>query len=184
MDVVVTVLARLHRALERILEVWVMFLIIALTVVVVLAVIWRKAGASFVWYDEVGSIMLAWITYYGAALAALKRAHIGFDGVLLAMPLRWRFVVASFGEAVVFAFFAVLAWTGLQVLQVLHGMHLISLPGVPIQLTQSVIPIGAVLFIVCEALSLPEYWRRLREGIPADVAEVEEQMHVHEGTRT
>jgi hypothetical protein len=78
----------------------------------------------------------------------------------------------------------VLAWTGLQVLQVLDGMHLISLPGVPIQLTQSVIPIGAVLFIVCEALSLPEYWRRLREGIPADVAEVEEQMHVHEGTRT
>ena len=44
--------------------------------------------------------------------------------------------------------------------------------------------VGAVLFIVCEALSLPEYWRRLREGIPADVAEVEEQMHVHEGTRT
>jgi TRAP-type C4-dicarboxylate transport system permease small subunit len=30
----VTVLARLHRVLERILEVWVMFLIIALTVVV------------------------------------------------------------------------------------------------------------------------------------------------------
>ena len=179
-----TVLARLHRALKRILEVWVMFLIIALTIIVVLAVIWRKAGASFVWYDEVGSIMLAWITYYGAALAALKRAHIGFDGVLLAMPLRWRFLTAALGEAIVFAFFAVLAWTGIEVLQVLHGMHLISLPGVPIQFTQSVIPIGAVLFIICEALSLPEYWRRLREGIPADVAEVEEQMHVHEATRT
>jgi TRAP-type C4-dicarboxylate transport system permease small subunit len=180
----VTVLGRLHRALERILEIWVMFLIIALTVVVVLAVIWRKAGASFVWYDEVGSIMLAWITYYGAALAALKRAHIGFDGVLLAMPHRWRFLTAALGEAVVVAFFAVLTWTGLQVLQVLQGMHLVSLPGVPIMLTQSVIPIGAVLFIICEALSLPEYWRRLQQGISADVAEVEEQMHVHGGTRT
>jgi TRAP-type C4-dicarboxylate transport system permease small subunit len=176
----VTGIARLRNWLERTLEIWVMFLITALTVVVVIAVIWRKAGASLVWYDEVGSIMLAWITYYGAALAALKRAHIGFDGILLAMPYRWRIVTAVFAEIVVFAFFAVLAWTGMQVLAVLRGMHLISLPDVPVQITQSVIPIGAALFIVCEALSLPEYWRRLREGISADVAEVEEQMHAAE----
>jgi TRAP-type C4-dicarboxylate transport system permease small subunit len=179
----VSALLRLRNWLERILEIWVMFLITALTLVVVVAVIWRKAGASLVWYDEVGSIMLAWITYYGAALAALKRAHIGFDGILLAMPYRWRMVTAVFAEIVVFAFFAVLAWTGIQVLAVLQGMHLISLPDVPVQFTQSVIPIGAVLFIVCEALSLPEYWRRLREGISSDVAEVEEQMHAAEEAR-
>jgi TRAP-type C4-dicarboxylate transport system permease small subunit len=180
----VIALARLRRIVERILEIWVVFLISALTVIVVLAVIWRKAGASFVWYDEVGSIVLAWITYYGAALAALKRAHIGFDGVLLAIPWRWRVVVAILGEIVVFAFFVVLAWTGMMVLEVLQGMRLISLPGIPVRYTQSVIPIGAILFIICEALSLPEYWRRLREGISADVAEVTEQMHAQEGSRT
>lgn len=177
-------LDRLRRILERILEIWVVALILALTVVVVLAVIWRKAGASFVWYDEVGSIMLAWITYYGAALAALKRAHLGFDGVLLAIPWRWRVAVAMLGEVVVFAFFILLAWTGMMVLEVLHGMRLISLPGVPVRFTQSVIPIGATLFIICEALSLPEYWRRLREGISADVAEVTEQMQAQEGSPT
>ena len=182
--VTLTALTRFRNVLERTLEIWVMFLISALTVIVVVAVIWRKAGASFVWYDEVGSIMLAWITYYGAALAALKRAHIGFDGILLAMPLRWRFATAVFAEIIVFTFFILLAWTGWQVLQVLTGMNLISLPWVPIQITQSVIPIGAVLFIICEALSLPEYWRRLEEGIPADVVEVQEQMHVLEGDRT
>jgi TRAP-type C4-dicarboxylate transport system permease small subunit len=169
--------------IERCLKVWVMFLISALTVIVVLAVIWRKAGASFVWYDEVGSIMLAWITYYGAALAALKRAHIGFDGILLSLPLKWRYGAAAIGEVIVFGFFILLAWAGWQVLQVLQGMKLISLPYVPIQFTQSVIPIGAVLFIICEALSLPEYWQRLRESVPADVAEVEEQMHIHERTK-
>jgi hypothetical protein len=57
------------------------------------------------------------------------------------------------------------------------------LPDVPIWLTQSVIPIGAVLFIICEALSLPDYWRRLREGISADVAEVTEQMQIHTASR-
>jgi TRAP-type C4-dicarboxylate transport system permease small subunit len=180
----VIALARLRRILERILEIWVVFLVSALTVIVVLAVIWRKAGASFVWYDEVGSIMLAWITYYGAALAALKRAHIGFDGILLALPWRWRVVVALLGEVVVFAFFIVLAWTGMIVLEVLQGMRLISLPDVPVRFTQSVIPIGAILFIICEALSLPEYWHRLRAGISADVAEVAEQMQAQEGSRT
>ena len=173
-------LDRLRRIFERILEIWVVFLVSALTVIVVLAVIWRKAGASFVWYDEVGTIMLAWITYYGAALAALKRAHIGFDGILLAMPYHWRIAVAILGEIVVFAFFIVLAWSGMMVLEVLQGMRLISLPDVPVRFTQSVIPIGATLFVICEALSLPEYWRRLREGISAEVAEVTEQMHAQE----
>ena len=33
---------------------------------------------------------------------------------------------------------------------------MVSLPEVPTQLTQSAIPIGAVLFIIAEALRLPE----------------------------
>lgn len=179
-----TALDRLRTIIERILEFWLVFLIVALTTMVVLAVIWRKAGASFVWYDEVGSIMLAWITYYGAALAALKRGHIGFDGIILAMPYRLRIAAAAAGEVVVFAFFIILAWTGWEVLQVLQGMKLISLPWVPVRFTQSVIPIGAVLFIICEALSLPEYWHRLREKISADEAELAEHLEAHEAHRT
>ena len=159
-----TALTRFRNVLERTLEIWVMFLISALTVIVVLAVIWRKAGASFVWYDEVGSIMLAWITYYGAALAALKRAHIGFDGILLAMPLRWRFATAVFAEIIVFTFFILLAWTGWQVLQVLTGMNLISLPWVPIQITQSVIPIASAMFVLAELLRLPDLLEEARRG--------------------
>ena len=49
-----------------------------------------------------------------------------------------------------------------QVLIVLEGMTLVSLTSVPVQLTQSVIPIGAALFMLCEAVSLPAYWRRMR----------------------
>ena len=63
---------------ERLLEAIVLVLVGALAVVVVMGVGFRKFGAALVWYDEVASILLAWLTYYGAALAALKRAHIGF----------------------------------------------------------------------------------------------------------
>jgi TRAP-type C4-dicarboxylate transport system permease small subunit len=171
-----TSLTRLRTVLERVLEAWLVIMIVAMTMVVVLAVIWRKAGASFTWYDEVASIMLAWITYYGAALAALKRAHIGFDGILLALPMRWRMLALAVAEAFVFLFFIVLAWTGWTVLGVLQGMHLISLPWVPVMFTQSVIPIGAVLFIICEALSLPDYVALVRAGVSHDELAVTQQI--------
>lgn len=174
-------LTRFRTGLERILEAWMVIMVVVMTAIVVFAVIWRKAGASFIWYDEVAAILLAWITYYGAALAALKRAHIGFDGILLALPMRWRMIALVVAEAFVFLFFIVLAWTGWQVLGVLQGMRLISLPWVPVQLTQSVIPIGAVLFILCEALSLPDYVKLVRAGVSHDELEVARQMQDGEG---
>jgi TRAP-type C4-dicarboxylate transport system permease small subunit len=72
--------------------------------------------------------------------------------------------LAVAGEICVFAFFIILAWTGWVVLQVLAGDTLVSLPYVPVQLTQSVIPVGAGLFVLAEALSLPDYFRKLRLG--------------------
>jgi TRAP-type C4-dicarboxylate transport system permease small subunit len=83
----------------------------------------------------------------------------------------WRLAFVVVSEIAVIGFFVLLAWTGWIVLEVLEGDTLISLPWVPIRLTQSVIPIGAVLFIVCEVVSLPDYWRDLREGtLPTEVA--------------
>jgi TRAP-type C4-dicarboxylate transport system permease small subunit len=160
-------------ALERVLEVVVVVLMVTLTAVVVVAVIYRKAGASLSWYDEIASILLAWVTYYGAALAALKRQHIGFEGLILSVSPGLRLLFMAIAEACVFVFFVLLAWTGWVVLEVLEGDTLVSLPSVSVQITQSVIPIGAVLFILCEALSLPEYWRRIRAGVSHEALLVE-----------
>ena len=160
-------LDRLRLAFERLLATFVGLLLVTLTAIVVVAVVYRRLGHSLVWYDEVASVLLAWLTYYGAALAALKRAHIGFSGLVDSFEPRLRLAVVLFGEACVIAFFALLAWTGWQLLQVLQGIQLVSLPWVPVQLTQSVIPLGAALFIVAQLLSLPEVLRRAREGAPA-----------------
>ena len=70
-------------------------------------------------------------------------------------------------EAVVVGFFVLLAWLGIEVVIILEGDTLISLPEVSTQLTQSVIPIGAVLFIIAELLSLPEVLRAARGGTAA-----------------
>jgi len=166
------------RILGEVLAWLVIALMAILTVVVVVAVVYRKAGASLSWYDEVASVLLVWITYYGAALAALKRSHIGVDNLLLTLPLPARKAAVVVAEFFVILFFALLAWAGWRVLQVLAGMSLISLTWVPVQLTQSVIPIGAVLFIVAEIISLPGYWREVMAGRSAELAAIE---HGHGG---
>ncbi len=153
-----------------------MLLMAALTAIVVIAVVYRKFDASLSWYDEIASVMLAWITYYGGALAVLKRKHIGFDSVLLAIPMPIRMVCAVFAELVFIAFFALLAWAGWEVLMVLEGDNLVSLRWVPVQFTQSVIPIGAALFILCELLAAPAYLKMVASGQSAEHLEIEAEI--------
>lgn len=155
---------RLRAGFDRALTAFVVLQLAGLAIVVLLGVACRKLGIALVWYDEGASIMLAWLTYYGAALAALKRAHIGFPGLVNAMPPRFRVPAVWFGEACVVTFFALLSWFGVRVLDILGGDTMVSLPSVPTRLTQSVIPIGGALFIVAQLLSLPEVLRQARGG--------------------
>ena len=169
-------LSRINRLLSRVLEWITISLMILLTAIVTLAVIARLMGQSFSWYDEVAAIMLAWITYYGSALAALHRRHIGFDSVLLAMPQKMRIAALFLGEALVLLFFFLMARAGIQVLEVLAGDTLISLTWVPIQVTQSIIPIGAILFMLCQILSLPGFLKLTAAGVSLEHAEIEEEV--------
>lgn len=153
---------RFRRAFERFLEWIVLALMVGLALVVVLGVSFRKAGAALVWYDEVAGILLAWLTFYGASLAALKRAHIGFPQVVALLPSLARRAALLMSELVVIGFFALMAWAGWRVIDVLGGDTLTSLPWMPLRLTQSVIPIGAVLYIVAQILTLRERWRGAR----------------------
>jgi len=146
----------------------------------IVAVIARLSGNSFSWYDEVAAIQLAWITYYGAGLAALKRRHIGFDTVLLAIPMPWRMWAVALAEGITIAFFALMTWAGIEVLMVLEGMTLDALTWVPVQFTQSVIPVGGALFILCSLVSLPDYWRATARGVSLEHAEIEEEVEAAE----
>jgi TRAP-type transport system small permease protein len=155
-------LAALRRRYERLLEWIVIVLMAALAVEVTVGVAFRYVGYSLAWYDEVASIGLAWVTYYGAALAALKRSHIGVPELMALAGPRLRLPLAVLAEACVFAFFGLLAWIGYTVLEVLASDTLVSLPAVSVAYAQSVIPISALLFILAEALALPEVLRKAR----------------------
>lgn len=159
---------------ERLLQIVSIALLISLAVVVVMAVVYRFVGASLIWYDEVASVQLAWLTYYGAALAALKRGHLGFSGIFLAFPKQVRKVFFVLAEFSIIGFFAVIGWAGWHLLAVFGGETLISLPWVPLSFTQSVIPVGAALFIVAEIFSIPEAWESAMSGKDFEAIAIEE----------
>lgn len=139
-------------------------LVAALAVVVVLGVGFRQAGNALVWYDEVAAILLAWLTYYGAALVALDRGHIGVPMLVARLRGPARTLVVILAEVAVVGFFLALAWAGWRVQGALSGATLVSLPTVPAALAQSVIPIGSLLFVVAQLLSLPEALGTRRDG--------------------
>ena len=145
----------LRRRYERLLEWLVIALMAVLFVEVSVGVAYRTFGASLVWYDEVASILLAWLTFYGSALAAVKRAHIGCPEVVAMMGPRARLVFRVFAKVLVILFFLLIAWVGYSVLEVLATDSLVSLPEVPVNYVQSVLPISAVLIVVAEILTLP-----------------------------
>ena len=140
----------------RVLEWVVSVLMVVLAVEVTVGVVFRTSGHSLIWYDEVASVLLAWLTFYGAALASVKRAHIGCPELLDAMPWRARRAFNIAAEIVVIAFFVLLGWVGASVLPILATDALVSIPSIPMSVVQSVIPISATLIVVAELLHLAD----------------------------
>ena len=145
--------------LGRVLEAAVIAITVALATLVIVGVASRKAGFSLVWYDEVAAILLAWLTYYGAALAALRRAHLGFPNLVRRAPLPTRRALVVFREIAIIGFFALTAWLGVGLMGAVGGTFLVSLPWLPAQFVYSAIPIGATLFIVAELTAAIEDWK-------------------------
>jgi TRAP-type C4-dicarboxylate transport system permease small subunit len=146
---------RLFRArYARLLEWIVGGLMVILAVEVTIGVIFRTLGHSLSWYDELASVLLAWLTFYGSALASVKRSHIGCPEVVEQLPWNARRLLGIVAQLLVIAFFALLGWVGAEILPVLHGDTMVSLPWVPMSVVQSVIPITSAMIVVAEVTHL------------------------------
>ena len=111
---------------------YIMFvMMIAMAVTVVVGVIFRWSGHALVWYDEVASVQLAWLTYYGSAYAALKGAHIGVPNIIKSFPLGLRKILWVVSKIIIYGFFILLAYYGYKVLTLIGGETLVTLEWVP-----------------------------------------------------
>ena len=161
-----------RRGYERFLEWIAIALMTALAVEVTVGVVFRYSGHSLAWYDEVATVLLAWVTYYGAALAVLKHAHMGVPELVRMLPRGPRVAAAVLAQVCTLAFFILLAWVGFSVLEILATDNMVSLPRFTAAQTNSVIPISAVLIIIGQVLVFPEVLAEARRGHVAAGEEV------------
>jgi TRAP-type C4-dicarboxylate transport system permease small subunit len=145
---------RFRAGYGRVLEWVVAALMVVLFVEVTAGVAFRALGDSLSWYDEVASHLLAWLTFYGAALASVRRAHIGCPELVDVLPWPARRWVNVAAQLVVIAFFALLGGVGAWILPILAGDSLVSLPWLSAAIVQSVIPVSAALIVLAEVLHL------------------------------
>ncbi len=163
--------------LHRLLEIVTVSLLAALAILVVSAVLARYLlNSSLPWYDEVASVALAWITYFGAALAALRRAHLGFAGLVISLPLPWRRALFAVAELITAGVFTAMAYAGWYVLRVMEGETLVSLDWVPLAFTQSIVPVGCGLVLLAQFLSAPDAYARLLAGRDVEDEEIEQEI--------
>jgi TRAP-type C4-dicarboxylate transport system permease small subunit len=136
------------------LEAVVMSLMVILFLEVMVGVVFRMLGNSLSWYDEVASILLAWLTFYGSALASHKRSHISCPEIVDNFPPRLRKASAILTQCLVIIFFALLTWVGFIIMPILAGDSMTSLTAVPMNLVQSVVPISAAMIVTIELREL------------------------------
>lgn len=167
-------IALFHKTLLRVIETICIVLLVTLACIVVYATTTRYLGFSPSWYDEIASVLLAWLTYFGATYALFLRQHMSFGGLVTALPRRAAVALALFSEILVIGFFAVAAWYGFQVLAVAKWDSLLSLRWMTLDIVQSVIPVTSALMILGTLLTMPRALRMAAEGIDSDHAEIEQ----------
>jgi TRAP-type C4-dicarboxylate transport system permease small subunit len=169
-------LPRLTRFLDLALQIFTIALIVVLACVVLLGVAFRYSGNSLIWYDEVAAVLLAWITFSGAAFAVLRNAHLGFSGLLYSLPRGLRAVVFWTGEAIFFASLAAIGWAGWAILDIFGNETMTTLRFVPRSGVQAIIPVSAGLMLLGRALTLPERLSDLRAGLDPETREIQHEI--------
>ena len=100
---------------------------------------------NFTWVEEVGEIMLAWLTLVGAAIGVRERSH--FTLHVLHFTPRGQVVVDRIHHVLIAIFGAIAAWYGVR-LCILN--HTLVTPGLEINLAllyASVVVGGALLVV-------------------------------------
>ena len=167
---------RLIRFLDVFLQIVTIGLIVVLAIIVLMGVAFRYTGNSLIWYDEVAIVLLAWITYTGAALAVLRNAHLGFSGLLYGLPPKGRLFLFALNEVLFIAIFAVVLWGSWVILGIFGSETMTTLRWVPRWFIQGIVPVASALMILGRLLTIPERLANVRAGRDPDTEEIEHEI--------
>jgi len=82
-------------------------------VVVIIEVVTRTAGSTFIWTEELSRWLLVWMTFIGASVVLREKGHIRVEYFISICPKKLGKVINVIGEIGVLVFlyfFTILAW--------------------------------------------------------------------------
>jgi TRAP-type C4-dicarboxylate transport system permease small subunit len=102
---------------------------------------------SLFWAEELGRILLVWITFLGASAAFRREGHMGVDLLVRRLPPFARFVCRCSVLVAASAFFLILVGFGLRYCWFVSSQKTPAL-GIPMAIPYLVLPVAGFLFFV------------------------------------
>jgi len=140
-------LQRASRALNRAVERLLMLIGAAICVILFAQVVFRYAGNSLGWSEEVSRHLLVAITFLGGTVAYKRASFIGLQGLGHRFgPVFQRGVVVLL-QGLTLACFGLIAWFGAGY-TLKAAEHTSASLQIPMSIPYAVIPLSALVFIV------------------------------------
>ncbi|SKA69310.1 TRAP transporter small permease [Desulfobaculum bizertense] len=102
---------------------------------------------SLFWSEELGRILLVWLTFFGASVAYKRGAHIGVDVLVSRFSAPVQRILRVFSHLVCLCFFAVILFYGTQFLGFLKFQSTTTL-GISKQLPFLTVPVSAAFLLL------------------------------------
>lgn len=140
-------LQRVSRAINAVAEKILLVIGTAICIILFAQVVFRYAGASLGWSEEVSRHLLVAITFLGGTVAYKRASFIGLRGFghRLGPAVQQAIVVGL--QVLTLACFGVIAWFG-AAYTLKAAEHTSSSLQIPMSIPFAVIPVAAVVFVV------------------------------------
>jgi TRAP-type C4-dicarboxylate transport system permease small subunit len=127
----VCALQALNRAIQ-VFENWFAIALMAASALITILQVVTRYGFNhpLTWPEELCTLLLVWMTFFGASLLLKKEQHIEIDFFTKLMPRRVQQVIGLVNVVLIFAFLAVTAW-GAYKLQFFQSRHTSVALGIP-----------------------------------------------------
>lgn len=162
-------LEKAAKVVDGLLTWWIVGALVVMVLTIISDVFLRESlDYPLVWNLEVAQYCLINLTYVGAALAFRHRAHISINTMTSLLPARAQKWIDVFARILVLPFLAILAYSGVQILQKAKGVT--PTLRLPIWVYYFPIFIGAVLLLFYGVLQTIEAIRTARSGEGTEAA--------------
>ena len=142
-----TMLQRISQAINTVMEKILFVIGAAICIILFAQVVFRYAGASLGWSEEVSRHLLVAITFLGGTVAYKRASFIGLQGFGHRLgPVIQQIIVVGL-QVLTLACFGLIAWFGVAYTIKAAG-HTSSSLQIPMAIPFSVIPIAFIIFVI------------------------------------